>query len=325
MLYFCFCANFLIFFRETLDSPDTFFYNETENVGEPAFFSPKIPTLNERNVAMKDLSRRDLMRLGLGALAVSSLPMDLFAVCPKSIPIALQLYSIRKDCQKNLPAMIEAVAKMGYQGVELMSGNFGADAKEFRKMIDANGLKCCGTHTPKESLDDENLAKTCDYMAEIGGKYLIVPWLNADSKDGWLRYAEWFTTRVEALRKYGMEVGFHNHAHEMTKTFDGKCAWDIIFENTPKEVIHQIDVGHCVHAGADPVPFIKKYAGRSKVNHIAEFGGGGIIGKGEVKWKEVLPAFANEGGAEWFIIECENDATPVEDAANCLKGLKALL
>ncbi|MBE6427687.1 MAG: sugar phosphate isomerase/epimerase [Planctomycetaceae bacterium] len=272
-----------------------------------------------------NISRRELMKLGLGALAVSALPLDLRAACPKSIPIALQLYSIREDCQKNLPAMIEAVAKMGYQGVELMAGNFGADAKEFRKLIDANGLKCAGTHTPKESLDDANIAKTADYMAEIGGKYLIVPWLNADSKDGWLAYAEWLTSRVEILKKYGMAVGFHNHAHEMTKTFDGKCAWDIIFENTPKEVIHQLDVGHCVHAGADPVPFIKKYAGRSKVNHIAEFGGGGIIGKGQVKWNEVLPALANEGGAEWFIIECENKETPVQDAADCLKGLKALV
>lgn len=271
------------------------------------------------------ISRRDLLKLGLGAAVASALPMNLMAACPKSVPIALQLYSIREACKKNLPAMIEAVAKMGYQGVELMAGNFDADAKEFRAMIDANGLKCTGSHTPKESLDDANIAKTCDYMAEIGGKYLIVPWLNGDTKDEWLRFAEWFSGRAEALKKYGMAVGFHNHCHEMTKTFDGKCAWDLIFENTPKEVVHQIDVGHCVTAGADPVPFIKKYAGRSKVNHIAECGGGGIIGKGTTKWNEVLPALANEGGAEWFVIECENLETPVEDAAACIKGLKALV
>lgn len=274
---------------------------------------------------MSTLTRRDLLRLGLGAAVASALPLNLMAACPKSIPIALQLYSIREACKVDLPKMIEATEKMGYQGVELMSGNFGADAKEFRKMIDANGLVCTGTHTPKESLDDANLKQTCDYMATIGGKYLIVPWFNSDTKDGWLKFAEWLTSRVELMKPYGMCVGFHNHCHEMAPTFDGKSAWDLVFENTPKEVVHQLDIGHCVVGGADPVPFIKKYAGRSKVNHIAEAGGGGIIGKGDVKWKEVLPALANEGGAEWFIIECENDKTPVEDAAECLKGLKALV
>lgn len=271
------------------------------------------------------LTRRDLLKWGLGAAAALCLPLEMRAACPKELPIALQLYSIRFACQENLPKMIEAVKKMGYAGVELMAGNFDADAKEFRKLIDANGLLCTGTHTPKESLDDENIAKTCDYMSEIGGKYLIVPWLNGDTKDDWLRHAEWFSGRVEALKKYGMFVGFHNHCHEMTKMFDGKCAWDYIFENTPQEMVQQLDVGHCVTAGADPVPFIQKYAGRSKVNHIAECGGGGIIGKGTCKWNEILPALAGVGGAEWFIIECENKDTPVEDAEACLKGLKALV
>src|ERR1035441_2818225 len=34
------------------------------------------------------------------------------------IPVGLQLYSIREDCQKDLPGCLAAVAKMGYDGVE---------------------------------------------------------------------------------------------------------------------------------------------------------------------------------------------------------------
>ena len=33
-------------------------------------------------------------------------------------PIGLQLYSVRHDCEKDLPMVLEAVAKMGYKGVE---------------------------------------------------------------------------------------------------------------------------------------------------------------------------------------------------------------
>lgn len=276
---------------------------------------------------MNKISRRQWLQWGLGATALTMAPVRLWASekVAKNIPIALQLYSIREDCRKDLPKMIAAVAKMGYQGVELMAGNFGADAKEFRKMLDDNGLQCCGTHTPQDSLNDENLEKTADYLQTVGARYLIVPWMNADTKEDWLKFADWLTNRSAAAQKLGMQIGFHNHHHEMTKVYDGKMAWELIFENTPQEVIHQIDVGHCVHAQVDPVPLINKFAGRSKTVHIAEFGGGGIIGKGSVQWKELLPALAKNGGTEWFIIECENDATPVQDAKDCFDGLKTFL
>ncbi|MDF2441058.1 MAG: hypothetical protein JWN98_2042, partial [Abditibacteriota bacterium] len=34
------------------------------------------------------------------------------------IPIALQLYSVREDCKRDLPGTLKAVAEMGYEGVE---------------------------------------------------------------------------------------------------------------------------------------------------------------------------------------------------------------
>ena len=34
------------------------------------------------------------------------------------IPIALQLYSIREDCARDLSYCLQAVAQMGYEGVE---------------------------------------------------------------------------------------------------------------------------------------------------------------------------------------------------------------
>ncbi|MDO4575758.1 MAG: sugar phosphate isomerase/epimerase [Planctomycetia bacterium] len=274
---------------------------------------------------MKNLNRRDLLKWGLGASAIAFAPKHLFADAAKKPPIALQLYSIREECKKDLPKMLQAVKTMGYDGVELMAGNFGADAKEFRKMLDDNGLVCCGTHTPSDSLQDDNLPKIAEYMGITGGRNLIVPWLDGKTKADWLKHAAWLSERSEAAKKLGVAVGFHNHCHEMTKRFDGVCAWDLIFSNTPKEVIHQIDLGHCVTAGADPVPFIQKYAGRSKTVHVAEAGGGGIIGKGDVKWGEVLSALYQYGGTEWLVIECENKETPVADSAACFKGLKALM
>src|SRR5438093_7857492 len=63
----------------------------------------------------------------------------------KKIPFGLQLYSVRNECAKDLDGTVAAVAKMGYRAVEF-AGYHGLDAKALRKLLDDDGLKCCGTH-----------------------------------------------------------------------------------------------------------------------------------------------------------------------------------
>src|ERR1043165_2269452 len=63
----------------------------------------------------------------------------------KKIPVALQLYSVREECAKDLEGTIAAVGKMGYQGAEF-AGYHGRNAKTLRKLLDDAALKSCGTH-----------------------------------------------------------------------------------------------------------------------------------------------------------------------------------
>ena len=53
------------------------------------------------------------------------------------IPIALQLYSVREDCKKDLPGVLEKVAKMGYEGVEF-AGYYDYSAQDLI-IFDAHG------------------------------------------------------------------------------------------------------------------------------------------------------------------------------------------
>src|SRR5579859_6611110 len=94
-------------------------------------------------------SRRDFLRTAAltaaGAVAASAFPAALRAAEPaaKKIPIGLELYSLRNELPKDFTGVIQAVGKMGYQGVEF-AGYFGWDSKadELRKLLDDNGLKC---------------------------------------------------------------------------------------------------------------------------------------------------------------------------------------
>ena len=81
---------------------------------------------------------------------------------------------------KDLPKVLEAVAKFGYKGVEF-AGYYGRNAKTLRKLLDDNGLVCCGTHTGYNTVQPKELKQTIEFNKTIGNKYLIVPSMSANS------------------------------------------------------------------------------------------------------------------------------------------------
>ena len=105
-----------------------------------------------------------------------------------------------------------------------------------------------------------------------------------------------------------MFVGYHSHPGDFKK-YDGKTSWEIFFDNTKKEVVHQLDTGNTLGGGGDPLALIKKYPGRTRSTHIKERGGAkdAAIGEGTVDWKSLFEAYETVGGTEWYIVEYEND------------------
>lgn len=231
--------------------------------------------------------------------------------------------------QKDFPGTIAKVAKMGYAGVEF-AGYYDRTAKDIRKMLDDNELRCCGTHTRLDTLTGDNLAKTIEFNKIIGNKFLIVPSLDQKThttKEAWLNTAKVFNEIAAKLKPEGMMVGYHNHAWDLTP-INGEKPFDIFLENTSKYVIMQLDIGHAVHGGIDPVAYLKKYAGRAVTVHLKEYSAKNnkaLIGEGDVKWKDVLAACESVGGTQWYIIEEESGAyPPLEAAESSLKNYKKL-
>ena len=247
----------------------------------------------------------------------------------KAIPVGLQLYSVRSECKKDLPGTIAKVAKMGYEGVEF-AGYYDYKAADIRKMLDDNGLLCCGTHTAMETLSDENLAATIEFNRVLGNQYLIVPWLQPDDanpKQGWLRYAQRLNVVADKVKPAGMYVGYHSHAHDF-HPIDGVMPWDILFGNTKQEVCMQVDTGNTRDGGGDPIACLRRYPGRSLTVHLKEYSAtnkNAIIGEGDIPWSEVFRICETTGGTRWYIIEEEKDVYPPLTAVElCLKNYRKL-
>ncbi len=245
------------------------------------------------------------------------------------IPIALQLYSVRKECEADLPGVLDAVARMGYDGVEF-AGYYGRSAAELRRMLDERGLRCAGTHTAFTSILGEELSRTAEFAATLGHRFLIVPGLPAErraSRAAWLETARLFTEASAAAAELGMLVGYHNHSVEFEE-MDGELPWDTFFAHTPASVVMQVDIGNALHGGGDPVPYIARYPGRALTVHLKEHSATNdraLVGEGDVDWRKVFTLCETVGGTEWYIVEQESYAyPPLECVDRCLQNLRAM-
>ena len=260
-------------------------------------------------------------------LWAGSLSVLTHATKPK-IPIGVQLWSVRKECEKDLPRVLEALAGMGYDGVEF-AGYYDRSAKELRRLLDANGLKCCGTHIRLDALQGDELKKTVEFSKTIGNKYLIVAWMPeayTKSLEACKDVARQYDKIAPVVKEDGMFVGYHAHGHDFNKIGD-EHAWDLFFENTGQDVVMQLDIGNCIGGGGDPIATLKRFPGRSHSVHLRESGGPptAVIGEGDVDWKQVFQVCETTGGTKWYIVEhSRSGGTPMENVQRCLQNLRKM-
>ena len=108
---------------------------------------------------MYSTSRRSFLKVA-GAVAASAAAPQLRARRPK-VPIGLQLYSVRDQLPKDFAGTLAQVHGAGYSVVEA-AGYFDRTAPDFRRAMEAAGLRCVSTHHPLSLLETQ-LDQWIDY------------------------------------------------------------------------------------------------------------------------------------------------------------------
>jgi sugar phosphate isomerase/epimerase len=271
---------------------------------------------------MRAISRRDFIRSGAMSAAL------LRAVEAKEkVPIALQLYSVRADCKNDLPGTLATVSRMGYKGVEF-ADYYGRNAKELRRMLDDNGLKAMSTHIMLDEMMGDKLGPTIEFNQIIGNPRLTCRWANPTKTiQPWYEIARNLNEIAEQLKRHGMNVGFHNHPHELVAV-EGKVPLDVILDNTTRDVTMQLDLGSVMKSGADPIDYLRHCPGRARTMHVKDYSPTNdkpLIGEGVANFKEIFRLAETTGGVEWYIVEQETyPYPPLESVDRCLKTMHAM-
>jgi sugar phosphate isomerase/epimerase len=268
-------------------------------------------------------------RAFLGAAASAAI----LPAAGKKIPIGLELYSVRDELAKDLFGTVKAVAKMGYEGVEFFSPYTAWKpeyAKEVRKLLDDLNIKCMSTHNGNQVFAPANVGRVAELNTILGSKLMVMASAGrVTSIDGWKGVAETLSNAAEATEGMGIKVGFHNHKVEFVP-LEGQMPMVVLAENTPKQVVLQLDIGTCIEAGVDPVKWIKDHPGRIVSVHCKDYApppGNGFLagfGEGAAKWKDIFAAAEKTGGVEGYLIEWEGKDQPMETVDRCLKNYRKL-
>ena len=268
-------------------------------------------------------------------LALSAmLPFSLRAFAATSIPVGLELYSVRNSLKDNPMGTVRAVAQMGYQCVEFYAPYFDwtePQTKEMKKLLDDLGLRCYSTHNSSSYFTPENLKRARDMNLILGSKYVDMS--SSQPKpglDGWKDVAETLNSAADQLESAGLKTGYHNHEREFTPV-EGKRPIEILAKNTKPSVMLQLDVGTCLEAGSDPVAWIRANPGRIRSIHCKDWSpesGKGytvLFGEGTADWKNIFAAAENAGGVEYYLVEQEGSRfSEFDTAKKCLETFRSM-
>ena len=277
-------------------------------------------------MASHSLSRRSFLTLS------ATLPWSFRAYASTSIPVGLELYSVRNALKDDLMGTVRAVAQVGYQCVEFYAPYFDwteAQTRQMKKLLDDLGIRCFSTHNSSSYFSPENIQRARDMNLILGSKYMVMA--SSQPKpglEGWKEVADALNSAAEQLEPAGLKTGYHNHKPEFTPV-EGKRPIEVLAKNTKPSIMLQLDVGTCLEAGSDPVAWIRANPGRIRSLHLKDWspdpakGYAVLFGEGTADWKNIFDAAESVGGVEYYLIEQEGSRlSELDTAKKCLQTFR---
>jgi len=227
---------------------------------------------------------------------------------------SFQLYSARNF--QPWDKVLKILADAGYAQVEGFGGVY-ADPKAIRAELDKNGLSMPTGHFSIDMLE-KDFGKANEIADVFGMKMLVCPYLEAERRPadaaGWRGFGERLAKVGEKAKAAGYDFAWHNHDFEFKPLADGTVPHEHIFAAAPG-VSWEMDLAWVVRGGADPAPWIDRYARQIAAVHVKDIAkpGTGLdedgwsdVGYGTIDWARLLKQLGTKTAARYYIMEQDN-------------------
>ena len=238
------------------------------------------------------MKRRQFMTALGGASGASALAFSsshwLLAMEPESRyrqQVGVQLYTLRKEIQRDMKATLKAVAEAGFYQVEPYG------FPDCRPMIETAaefGLKLNSSHFNSDSVvnndagDDDSFDAVLEKANDVGLTHLVIPYLPdtfRTSLDDYKRVCENCNRAAEKAKAAGIQLCYHNHAFEFKPLGENpdasgpNCGFEVMVEEFSPDMKFEIDVFWVVVGGKDSAELIQKLGSRVSQLHLKDLNG----------------------------------------------------
>ncbi|HVE59378.1 MAG TPA: sugar phosphate isomerase/epimerase [Pyrinomonadaceae bacterium] len=248
----------------------------------------------------------------------------------KLAKIGLQLYTVRRDLEKDFEGTLRQVAALGIKEVEF-AGYFGQNPEQIKKLLKSLKLAAPSAHTDTETLRT-GLPKAIEAAKTIGHQYLILGYLpegERKSLDDYKKLIELLNKAGEKCGAAGLQFAYHNHDFEFKK-IEGKTPYDLILAETDAEKVKmEMDLYWINKAGFEPLAYFEKYPKRFPLVHVKDLDNTPErsfteVGRGVIDFKKIFSKSNAAGIKHYFIEQDETRGAPLESVKISLKYLKEL-
>jgi sugar phosphate isomerase/epimerase len=211
----------------------------------------------------------------------------------RTVPVGLQLYTLRDQLAQDFSGTLDAVAAAGIREVELAGEYGGLDGSSLRAALAERGLQATAAHIGGAALDHD-LAGQIAFLQAVGVTRAVYPYFQGEEAE-WFALADTLERLAGALAGAGIQLSYHNHDHELSGTAGGQTILDLLLERAPSLSL-ELDTAWVYAGGQDPVAYLRRYADRTPLVHLKDLRREGEVwrtvelGAGDVPLAAILEA-----------------------------------
>ena len=280
------------------------------------------------------MNRKRFLQLGgMGALGASFSRSPLLSsfentgIIKETAKIAVQLYSVRKEIEKDIQGTLKKIADIGFEAVETAFWPKDISVKQAGQYLKDAGLPVCSAHIElpigdkKRDLLDAAEAFGCTRMIWHGWPEDI----RYGTLDGTRQLIKIYNEANRFAHDNGLQFGIHNHWWEFRNKVGKRYVYEVLMQSLDKDIFFEIDTYWVKVAGQNPADIVKKFGQRAPLLHMKDGSGKWndsladdnpdpmvAVGKGAQNFPAIVKA-AN-GNTEWMIVEMDKTETDIFQA-----------
>jgi sugar phosphate isomerase/epimerase len=194
------------------------------------------------------------------------MPMDPMPTLPA---LSVQLWSVRDQLRADLQGTLDRIAAIGFTMVEPF--DIVSDPGGLRSALAASGLRAPSAHASVTR--DRTPDEVFEAAVAVGTGTVVDPMIDPtrwQTADGIRGIADQLDAAADRAATYGLRLGYHNHAFELSTKVDGWPALELFAQLVDPALVLELDTYWAAVGGQDVPALLGRLGDRVRLLHLKD-------------------------------------------------------